>query len=451
MADQVITLRIRMSPKPHMLVPQKQKTLPLGDVRQIADAIKSFLGVFEESVTTGELVWQVVLDASQRVQTALFPSDVELAQLAEWVLDPNVHVKVITDSEALLQIPWELMTFDLPSAVKEVDSLWGYSQIFQRAYSRTMHVRKQPAAQERFPPETGMLAFDSIPEAIEIFDQLQVLGEYGYLKFRGKQSPRSYFRGEDLPTIIDFLKGLDIAHLSCLMIKFRYTDEPVLVFSDAFLISLSDLKNGLRFEHSPLIFFDVCDNTWYLMRERFRFLNSLIEYGSNAVVTSFCPMPRSLATEFSKRLYGKLLADGPVSVQEALINTRRVFLEDLNQPLALLFWLYGDPQLEVPGSAIMQRRAKMKHNLAQIATFLNKHSEQSDISLLLSHLRAEGFDRPEFQSYDDLEGRNKLDKIHSILKIMAKYGEDKVRLVCEIMQKLRSEDTELLTGIQGLC
>jgi CheY-like chemotaxis protein len=100
---------------------------------------------------------------------------------------------------------------------------------------------------------------------------------------------------------------------------------------------------------------------------------------------------------------------------------------------------------------IPKERTLKMYNLADIAELLNEHSEQVDVKRLLEHLRAKGSYSPELESYEDLAGTSKFEKILRILSIMRKYGESKVRLVCDIMQEIRPEDDELREGIKRLC
>jgi hypothetical protein len=367
MADGVIQIRLRTTRDLNLelRVLGFPETYQLGPTRQIQEEMHRFFSDVQEVVLARNPTIGIVT-ASQKLQKTIFPQ-ILLEQLTHLFAHSKQIAKVITDDDGLNQIPWELFTYDANSDLLDQEGFWGYDHVFLRAYSKIQRTGGAKEEHARTVSQAGVLSFDGMPQVAEIRQVLSELADSGIM-LNGHHPPRSSHKAEDLPGVIGFLEGLDIIHLSCLIVTFKYSEQAFLVFSEAFLLSLKDLQNELRFQHSPLIFLDACDNTWSLAHARFCFLTSLIEYGGSNVVTCFPPVPRQLAADFSACFYKQLASRIPTPY--ALLETRRFLLKQRGDPLALLFWLYGNPLSDVPRPVDYQYDVYISNSLED-ATWVN--------------------------------------------------------------------------------
>lgn len=462
MNDEVIIFRIRMTPEPHIRVALGGLRCPLGDREQVQEAVHRYFDTIGDASVTGRPTATDLIRASQELQAALFPDNAALAQLAVRLADSEV-VKVIADdddahpSHWVNQIPWELLIYDPDSTSGTYERFWGYHHVFLRTCTKNELIGRRQDTPVHPLLKAGILNFDAIPCLSQIGQQLVDLAENPSIRLIGCTSPRSHYKADDLPRVFAFLKGLDIIHLSCLIVRFKYSEQAFLVLSDAFLISLDDIKNDLRFDHSPLIFLDAYDNTWHLMEDRFDFLSSLIVHGGGEIVTCFPPVPQDLATAFSQCFYQELaqeLAPGElVPVPRVLLNARRVLLKQRGNLLALLFWLYGNPWSEVPRplarKTLSQSSPATRCDRGKLCDIIDERSTDQDVRKFQQAMRSR-YDRSEFRSYEGLRGSTKWDKIDHLLEIWETLGN-----LCEACRiygtEIRPKDEELTHKLQSIC
>jgi hypothetical protein len=83
-----------------------------------------------------------------------------------------------------------------------------------------------------------------------------------------------------------------------------------------------------------------------------------VGYGALAVLVTLCPVPDHFAHAFAVRFYEELFGDGarPGYPAEALLATRRHFMEEFNNPLGLAYVLYARQGVHVlsdnPGTPV---------------------------------------------------------------------------------------------------
>ena len=70
------------------------------------------------------------------------------------------------------------------------------------------------------------------------------------------------------------------------------------------------------------------------------FPKTFINFGAGGVIATNCTMPDNCAAAFASRFYKQLLGrdlDQPANIGEALLETRRYFLNVKNNPLGLAY------------------------------------------------------------------------------------------------------------------
>jgi hypothetical protein len=82
------------------------------------------------------------------------------------------------------------------------------------------------------------------------------------------------------------------------------------------------------------------------------FPRAWINYGAAAVIATLCPVPDDFALAFSRHFYGLVLGGGRAgNLAEALLEARRHFMREYNNPLGLAYVLYArkETQVVLPG------------------------------------------------------------------------------------------------------
>jgi|GEM_PF-4779207 len=108
------------------------------------------------------------------------------------------------------------------------------------------------------------------------------------------------------------------------------------------------LEASTKFEENPII---VMTPTWESgsvpLVDMTKFALQFVQLGAGAVVTSFYALPDDLHNHFIDIFYGHLRDDSPLSLGQALRETRRQLYEQDKNPLALSYILFGNPEQKV--------------------------------------------------------------------------------------------------------
>ncbi|ETR67237.1 MAG: hypothetical protein OMM_05241 [Candidatus Magnetoglobus multicellularis str. Araruama] len=197
-------------------------------------------------------------------------------------------------------------------------------------------------------PKVGFIKCDHLEKVEDIQEYLQELSDNGNLKLFPCPIS-SYSKHECIEEVSNGMHCWNIAHVNCIMIKFRDSAKERIVLSEEFLLSLEDIKKLHLNKKNPIVLFDVIENTngCIYTKQRNNFLSKLIQCGSEAVVTNICALPRKLVNKFYCELHKNLSKS--LSIHDALLLARQSLLD--KNPYAYLFWLYGNtsfPQRNKP-------------------------------------------------------------------------------------------------------
>jgi hypothetical protein len=169
--------------------------------------------------------------------------------------------------------------------------------------------------------------------------------------------------------------GYDLIHFACHCAPSEETELlsslVMNVAGEAFCLDKALLDSDLRLRRDewsqwragPLVFLNACGTTRQnRTTEPPGFPESWIKYGASAVIATLCPVPDSFAHAFAVKFYEFLLQGlGPPSatevdrpdagrshfLAEALLATRRYFMEEYNNPLGLAYVLYARKGMRV--------------------------------------------------------------------------------------------------------
>jgi len=156
-------------------------------------------------------------------------------------------------------------------------------------------------------PNIGFIKCDHLEDVDEIKDFLYDLANVRDLNFQPCQI-NGCSKQERIEEVSSCMNDWNIAHVNCIMIKFRDSAKERIVLSEEFLLSLEDIKKLHLNKKNPIVLFDVIENPsgCIYTKQRNNFLSKLIQCGSEAVVTNICALPRKLVNEFYCELHKKL-------------------------------------------------------------------------------------------------------------------------------------------------
>jgi hypothetical protein len=111
-------------------------------------------------------------------------------------------------------------------------------------------------------------------------------------------------------------------------------------------IRLSKIRKRSGFRHRPMVFLNACESATPLhLLQSMNFPNSLLNFGAGGVIATVCTIPDNFASAFASIFYKHLLEKTSTSMRanigEALLETRRYFLQEYNNPLGLAYGLYA--------------------------------------------------------------------------------------------------------------
>jgi hypothetical protein len=116
-------------------------------------------------------------------------------------------------------------------------------------------------------------------------------------------------------------------------------------------VTYLDLRTGLReLRSNPLVFLNGCSTGNEPPLQTRNLVSLFLDLGARGVVATECTMPDVFAAPFAAEFYRRFFTrsnGGPPGLGEALLATRRHFLENYNNPLGLAYTLYADGETRV--------------------------------------------------------------------------------------------------------
>jgi hypothetical protein len=133
---------------------------------------------------------------------------------------------------------------------------------------------------------------------------------------------------------------------SCLVM--HVAGEPLALDNTLMLANLQHRRRSMK-EPGPLVFLNACGTSQPMPTgEPPGFPETWLKFGALAVIVTLCPVPDHFAYAFARKFYELLfeVAEGPGVdrsryLAEALLATRRYFMEKYHNPLGLAYVLYA--------------------------------------------------------------------------------------------------------------
>lgn len=124
-------------------------------------------------------------------------------------------------------------------------------------------------------------------------------------------------------------------------------------FSENDLLRPRDFENltdKVHFLAQPIVILDACETGTFGINAMNNngFVGALTHMGAGAVIVTESPVLANFAYHFGMNLIDELF-DGKVDVSQAMLNVRLKHLKEWNNPLGLVYTLYGNPAVQIKG------------------------------------------------------------------------------------------------------
>jgi len=124
-----------------------------------------------------------------------------------------------------------------------------------------------------------------------------------------------------------------------------YNVEPCNIELGALKEYVSGEVGDINVGSNPILFLNSCGSAVADSQTRVSFPQFFLRHGFSVVIGTECDIPDSVAAHFSERFYGGILRG--MSAGESLNAAKRHLLDAHNNPLGLLYVIYGDPDVRL--------------------------------------------------------------------------------------------------------
>ena len=125
--------------------------------------------------------------------------------------------------------------------------------------------------------------------------------------------------------------------------------ESYLLISKEFPISIEDFfVHDFQTKNNPFVILNACLTGTISPLYASNWASLFWEHGARGILATEFHVPDWFGAAFSEEFYKHFLASEPIG--EALLTTRRYFLEEKNNPLGLAYALYSSPSIKIVNS-----------------------------------------------------------------------------------------------------
>lgn len=251
-------------------------------------------------------------------------------------------------------IPWELLYVANPEESLSTENFLGSRHIIARMLDRESPFIMPYIYQSI--PRIGLLMNNKLEyvkaKEMPFFDMLRRANKITLLKL-GILNPSR--KREGLRDFEVFLADhLDIAHFAC----HAYGDQErhmrsSMELSNEFEITLDDLRmlEELRMPDNPIVILNACGTGNINSEHASFFAKDFLQFGARGVIATECEIPDDFAAEFTKQFYPEFLNGTPIG--EALLKTRKYFIEEHKNLTALIYSMYASPLIRIVNNQIV--------------------------------------------------------------------------------------------------
>lgn len=263
-------------------------------------------------------------------------------------LAQRLSIQILSDD---FMIPWNLLyDGEYPTEPVKAEEFWGFKHIIEELPCRTRAEAAPSAIQvNNVPVKVGMnLNRSKIQEAL-INPHLSLLNRLA----SANQPPPRF----EEPSVLDALKGKQplgtVEYFFCHAgtggdAKKNYDQSYLGLTGTNDGLTLLDIQLatvGRRFSSAPLFFLNACESSRMDGRFYDGFVPQFLDMGASAVVGTDCEVP-SLFGAHLGIAFLKAFFSG-ASVGEALLSLRQRFLREYQNPLGLIYRVFGNTDVHV--------------------------------------------------------------------------------------------------------
>jgi hypothetical protein len=230
---------------------------------------------------------------------------------------------------------------------------WGMSHIISRIIVRSQRpgAYVDPEILLQSGPTLGLFTYNGlqavVAKEIPFFEKLTNEQKI-YLRHLRSLDADPLKKREELREIQLFCHHpFDLLHFACH--AFYEHNRPGLshlILSDKFSLRIQDIEAyKIRVEGNPLVIINACGTGNLNPLYTSYFAAAFLKLGARGVVSTECEVPDDFAADFIEHLYELLLQGVPIGT--SLLQTRRHFAEQYNNPSGLLYSLYGSPFIQM--------------------------------------------------------------------------------------------------------
>jgi len=328
---------------------QKVDMLP-DDLYQVNERIrKAFHEVAFSEIIENENIRKVAEEGHKAFLSVFNPrARVEFLKLLTYFR--NTTIEITTDDFFL---PWELLYIDTLEKPILYENFLGAKNIISRIIDSgdipfpSLYINQAI-------PRIGLLTNNDLEyvtlREIPFFDRLHEEQKISLLKLGILNADD---RKEGMRNFEIFLTNeLDIAHFACHAFGNDEHDLSYMELSEQFEITLSDLRmlEKLQLFDNPIVILNACGTGNINSKHASFFAKEFLKFGAKGVIATDCEIPDSFAAEFAEQFYLEFLDGTPLG--EALLKTRRYFLEELNNLTVLIYAMYATPMIKIANRQI---------------------------------------------------------------------------------------------------
>jgi hypothetical protein len=326
--------------------------MKIDDLQKINSQLKNAIeGISADSSNTSESLRNIA-NIGHRAYNKIFGNSPHSKNLDHlFTSDRRLNFQITTED---FFIPWELIyPYNVINEALSFDRLWGFQHIISRiivqeignceGYFTSPIINSSPG------PRFGLFLNRELEHVTKFeIPFFEKLWDDKKIVLFTLQSLDPTNRADGLMKFRIFWDhGFDIAHFSC---HASYANEDVdnshVLLSDDFSLSIEDCDNlKLILKNNPLVFLNACETGNMNPKHAAFFAKELIRYGARGVVATECEVPDEFAAKFIEVFYNEFLSG--VQLGDSLLNTRRYFLENHNDPSGLLYSMYAPPIIRI--------------------------------------------------------------------------------------------------------
>jgi HEAT repeat protein len=145
-------------------------------------------------------------------------------------------------------------------------------------------------------------------------------------------------------TVLDEKKPI-VSGIEWLPAHFKFSENDLLVPRH-----FDDLAKKVQLKAQPVVILDACETGTFGINAMNNngFVGAFTRLGAGAVIVTESPVLANFAYHFGMNLIDELF-DRKADVSQAMLNVRRKHLKEWNNPLGLVYTLYGNPTARVKG------------------------------------------------------------------------------------------------------